>query len=121
MSKLSIKSAEDSALSWASESNAYVCSTVLTKGLTYVENTDLSGAYTTSATPVVSLQMAKQGYRWAIPPFSARVLFAGADGRTSQASKVAGRHCEGLMRHDGGESGCLFFLEPRPFHTRGVR
>ncbi|KAI2624208.1 nuclease S1 precursor [Hypoxylon sp. NC1633] len=52
-------------LKWATESNAYVCSTVLKGGLTAVENTDLSGAYTTTAQPVVSLQIAKQGYRLA--------------------------------------------------------
>lgn len=53
------------ALRWASESNAYVCSTVLRDGVDAVENQDVSGAYTTAAQPVVELQIAKQGYRLA--------------------------------------------------------
>lgn len=65
VSGLSITSSQSSALTWATESNAAVCSTVLAKGLSYVESTDLSGAYTTTAKPVVSLQIAKQGYRLA--------------------------------------------------------
>jgi len=65
VSGLSITDAETSALTWATESNADVCSTVLAKGISYVEDNDLSGAYTTTATPVVNLQIAKQGYRLA--------------------------------------------------------
>ncbi|KAI2606916.1 nuclease S1 precursor [Hypoxylon fragiforme] len=53
------------ALRWATESNAYVCSTVLRDGVDAVENQDVSGAYTTAAQPVVELQIAKQGYRLA--------------------------------------------------------
>ncbi|TGJ83764.1 hypothetical protein E0Z10_g5000 [Xylaria hypoxylon] len=53
------------ALKWATEANAYVCSTVLKGGLTTVQNKELSGAYTTTADPVVKLQIAKQGYRLA--------------------------------------------------------
>jgi hypothetical protein len=60
---LSITDAENVALSWAQEANAHVCSTVLADGISSIENTDLSGTYTTAATPVVSLQIAKQGYR----------------------------------------------------------
>ncbi|KAI0516876.1 nuclease S1 precursor [Xylaria bambusicola] len=53
------------AMQWAAEANAYVCSTVLKGGLSAVENKELSGAYTTTADPVVKLQVAKQGYRLA--------------------------------------------------------
>jgi len=54
------------ALKWATEANAYVCSTVLKGGISAVQqDKDLSGAYTTTATPVVKLQIAKQGYRLA--------------------------------------------------------
>lgn len=52
-------------MKWATEANAYVCSTVLKGGITTVENKELSGTYTTTADPVVSLQIAKQGYRLA--------------------------------------------------------
>ncbi|KAI1103098.1 nuclease S1 precursor [Jackrogersella minutella] len=68
VSGLSVGSSDDqtsTALKWATESNAYVCSTVLKGGVSAVENQDLSGAYTTAAQPVVDLQIAKQGYRLA--------------------------------------------------------
>ncbi|KAF3021991.1 hypothetical protein G7054_g4277 [Neopestalotiopsis clavispora] len=62
---LDITDAETTATGWASESNAYVCSTVLKGGLTAVENKELDGSYTTTAQPVVKEQIAKQGYRLA--------------------------------------------------------
>ncbi|KAI1650728.1 nuclease S1 precursor [Daldinia loculata] len=68
VSGLSVASADkqtSTALKWATESNAYVCSTVLPDGISAVENKDLSGQYTTTAQPVVDLQIAKQGYRLA--------------------------------------------------------
>ncbi|KAH8157813.1 hypothetical protein CIB48_g10432, partial [Xylaria polymorpha] len=58
-------SRQATALQWATEANAYVCSTVLKGGISAVENKELSGAYTTTADPVVKLQIAKQGYRLA--------------------------------------------------------
>lgn len=48
---------------WVTEANAHVCDTVLAKGLSYVEGTDLSGAYYTTALPVFEEQIAKAGYR----------------------------------------------------------
>ncbi|KAL7627506.1 hypothetical protein AAE478_001699 [Parahypoxylon ruwenzoriense] len=65
ISGLSASDAERTALGWASESNAYVCSTVLKGGVGAVENQDLSGPYTADAQPVVDVQIAKQGYRLA--------------------------------------------------------
>ncbi|KAI0965174.1 nuclease S1 precursor [Xylaria arbuscula] len=58
-------SRQATALVWATEANAYVCSTVLVGGISAVENKELDGAYTTTADPVVKLQIAKQGYRLA--------------------------------------------------------
>ncbi|KAI1127381.1 nuclease S1 precursor [Nemania abortiva] len=58
-------SRQATAMTWAVEANAYVCSTVLKGGISAVENKDLSGTYTTTADPVVKLQIAKQGYRLA--------------------------------------------------------
>ena len=52
-----------SAMSWATDTNAYVCSTVMPDGISAVENVDLSGAYYTEAMPVIELQIAKAGYR----------------------------------------------------------
>lgn len=68
VSGLSVGSSDSqisTALKWATESNAYVCSTVLKGGISAVENKDISGSYTTTAQPVVGLQIAKQGYRLA--------------------------------------------------------
>ncbi|KAK8127586.1 hypothetical protein PG984_008694 [Apiospora sp. TS-2023a] len=62
---LSLTDAQNTTLGWATESNAYVCSTVLEGGVSTVEDQDLSGDYTTTAQPIVSLQIAKQGYRLA--------------------------------------------------------
>ncbi|OTA63663.1 S1/P1 nuclease [Hypoxylon sp. EC38] len=68
VSGLSVGSSDSqisTALKWATESNAYVCTTVLKGGISAVENKDISGSYTTTAQPVVDLQIAKQGYRLA--------------------------------------------------------
>lgn len=60
---INVNNAEESATSWATESNAAVCTTVLARGISYVGNNDLSGSYTDTASPTVRLQIAKQGYR----------------------------------------------------------
>lgn len=65
VSDLSLTDSQNTTLGWATESNAYVCSTVLEGGVSAVEDQDLSGDYTTAAQPVVSMQIAKQGYRLA--------------------------------------------------------
>ncbi|KAK8090826.1 S1 p1 nuclease [Apiospora phragmitis] len=65
VSDLSLADAQNITLGWATESNAYVCSTVLEGGVSAVEDQDLGGDYTTRGQPVVSLQIAKQGYRLA--------------------------------------------------------
>jgi hypothetical protein len=52
-------------LGWASEANAYVCSTVIPNGQSAVENVDLSGTYYKSAISVVELQIARAGVRLA--------------------------------------------------------
>ena len=53
------------ALVWASEANAFVCTTVIPDGVTALENQELSGDYYTRAVPVIQLQVAKAGYRLA--------------------------------------------------------
>ncbi|KAI1265609.1 nuclease S1 precursor [Xylariaceae sp. FL1019] len=65
ISVASTDAVKTSALKWATESNADVCTTVLKGGISTVENKELSGSYTTTADPVVKLQIAKQGYRLA--------------------------------------------------------
>jgi len=60
---LSVANMTGTALKWATESNAAVCTVVLPLGVDAVESGDLDGNYTTAAQPTVNLQIAKQGYR----------------------------------------------------------
>lgn len=62
---LNVADGVTSSMIWASDTNAYVCSTVMPKGVTTVAGTELSGAYYTAALPVIKLQFAKAGYRLA--------------------------------------------------------
>ena len=51
------------AMGWATDSNAFVCTTVMPNGVSAVESVDLAGDYYTSAMPVIEEQIAKAGYR----------------------------------------------------------
>jgi hypothetical protein len=62
---ISITDPVSSTMAWVQEANSYVCSNVLKNGITYVEDTDLSGAYYTAAIPVFEEQIARAGYRLA--------------------------------------------------------
>ncbi|PMD62936.1 S1/P1 nuclease [Hyaloscypha bicolor E] len=52
-------------LGWASQTNQFVCTTVLPNGKEGVENQELSGSYYEAAVPVIQLQIARAGYRLA--------------------------------------------------------
>jgi len=54
-------------MSWASDSNAFVCTEVMPSGVSAVEDTDLSGTYYTKVLPTIKLQIAKAGYRLVCP------------------------------------------------------
>ncbi|KAF7863194.1 hypothetical protein EAF04_007277 [Stromatinia cepivora] len=55
-----------SSMVWAVDSNAHVCSTVFSDGVSAVETGDLStNGYYAAAIPIVKLQIAKAGYRLA--------------------------------------------------------
>jgi len=62
---IDIDDAQSSAMVWASDANAYVCSTVMPDGYTVLEKEDLSTTYYKTAIPVIELQLAKAGYRLA--------------------------------------------------------
>ena len=62
---MSLSSAQTSAMTWASDANKYVCSTVMPDGISSVENKDLSTTYYNGMMPTVKLQLAKAGYRLA--------------------------------------------------------
>ncbi|KAK0633178.1 S1/P1 nuclease [Immersiella caudata] len=53
------------ALAWATEGNAYVCTTVLPEGPEAIRGQELGSDYYEAAAPVVELQVAKAGYRLA--------------------------------------------------------
>jgi len=46
-------------MGWASDSNAFVCSTVLKGGVSAVSGKELDGGYYSTAIPVIELQVAK--------------------------------------------------------------
>lgn len=60
-----IQDAQRSALAWARDSNALVCTIVLGEGREAVETVDLAGAYFDKAVEDVEIQIAKGGYRLA--------------------------------------------------------
>lgn len=62
---LDIKDAKASALVWARDANAYVCSVVLPNGANPLETGDLYPEYYNSAIETIELQIAKGGYRLA--------------------------------------------------------
>lgn len=58
-----ITTAEACALSWAQDSNKFVCSNVVPNGVAALEKGDLATTYGPANEPVVNLQIAKAGYR----------------------------------------------------------
>lgn len=55
------------AMIWATDTNQFVCSTVMPNGPDALEGQDLGGDYYDAAAPVVQLQIAKAGYRHVSP------------------------------------------------------
>lgn len=70
---IQISDAVATSLIWAVEANAYVCTTVMPQGAASLEGKDLSGDYYTAAAPVVSLQIARAGYRYVEGDESGRI------------------------------------------------
>jgi len=56
---------EGTALKWAGEGNAFICSHVLPEGPEAIVGQELAGEYYDKAAPVIELQVAKAGYRLA--------------------------------------------------------
>ncbi|XMA16401.1 hypothetical protein WAI453_009192 [Rhynchosporium graminicola] len=61
----SLREPTNTALSWAQDTNKFVCSTVMPMGEAAVKGMELNGTYYDSAIPVVEMQIAKAGYRLA--------------------------------------------------------
>ncbi|KAL3443362.1 S1/P1 nuclease [Aspergillus insuetus] len=62
---LDISDPRATAMGWARDANAYVCSTVIEPGLEYLEETDLAGEYFQNARPVFEELIARAGLRLA--------------------------------------------------------
>lgn len=60
---MTLKDTQSSAMTWASQANAYVCSDVLVDGVSAVEEGDLDGTYYTQHVDVARTQIARAGYR----------------------------------------------------------
>jgi hypothetical protein len=57
--EMTLNDTTESALVWARDANAHVCTTVLPEGVEAVEGTDLGNAYFASAVDAVELQIAR--------------------------------------------------------------
>ncbi|TGO65811.1 hypothetical protein BCON_0001g01290 [Botryotinia convoluta] len=53
------------ALGWARDSNAFICTTVMPDGADALQGKELSGEYYDTSVPVIQLQVARAGYRLA--------------------------------------------------------
>jgi hypothetical protein len=60
---MDVNDAQGSALTWASQANAFVCSDVLVDGVSAVERGDLDGSYYKAHVDVARVQIARAGYR----------------------------------------------------------
>lgn len=62
---LDLADPETTALLWARESNAYVCTHVFPEGPEAIRDQELGGEYYEKAAPVIEIQVARAGYRLA--------------------------------------------------------
>ncbi|ETS76256.1 Nuclease PA3 [Pestalotiopsis fici W106-1] len=75
--------AVDSAMTWATDANAFVCTVVMPDGVAALQEGDLYPTYYNSVTPTIELQIAKGGYRlanWLNLLYSAKVAKVKRDG-----------------------------------------
>lgn len=76
-------SAVDTAVGWATDANAFVCSVVMPDGVAALQTGDLYPTYYDSVVPTIELQIAKGGYRlanWLNLIYTADVAKAKRDG-----------------------------------------
>jgi hypothetical protein len=60
---IDLSDAQTTAMSWATDSNAFVCTEVMPNGISAVLKEDLSTTYYDAVMPTIKLQIAKAGYR----------------------------------------------------------
>ncbi|KIW95063.1 uncharacterized protein Z519_03644 [Cladophialophora bantiana CBS 173.52] len=63
LDSVSLNETQTTAMAWASEANAFVCTDVLSAGVDAVEEDDLSGTYYKAHYDVARTQIARAGYR----------------------------------------------------------
>lgn len=103
---LDITDPKASAMVWARDANAYVCSVVMPDGADVLETGDLSTKYYDSAIGTIEMQIAKGGYR----------LAAWLDELASlNACGEAKRSVKPLLRRAMGEAGLARDLSGREF------
>ena len=90
--KLDITDAKGTALAWAQDANAYVCSVVLPNGAAPLEAVDLYPEYYNSAIPTIELQIAKAGYRLA--------AWLDAIAKNQKTGKETKKHRRSIMAAD---------------------
>lgn len=61
---IDVDDARATAMGWAADSNAFVCSAVVPEGQAAVEGAELDGEYLDEATPVIELQIARGMFLW---------------------------------------------------------
>ncbi|KAM0134605.1 hypothetical protein ACHAPC_002420 [Botrytis cinerea] len=65
LSGMDISDPLTTALGWATDSNAFICTTVMPDGADALQGKELSGEYYDTSVPVIQLQVARAGYRLA--------------------------------------------------------
>lgn len=96
--------AVDSAMTWATDANAFVCTVVMPDGVAALQEGDLYPTYYNSVTPTIELQIAKGGYRlanWLNLLYSTKVAKVKRDGAL-------------VSKKDVDLSGREFLPPPRP-------
>lgn len=91
---LNVSNPVASAMIWAKDANAFVCSKVMPNGVQPLENNDLYPDYYNSVVSTVELQIAKGGYRYDSVPCSTRKALARSqtDMHAIQTCQVARCH-----------------------------
>ncbi|KAF1938260.1 hypothetical protein EJ02DRAFT_29301 [Clathrospora elynae] len=108
---LKAEDAVDSSMVWASDTNKFVCSTVIPNGTDAVFGKELSGAYYESAIPVVTKQLAKAGVR----------LAAWLDAVVELNEKKGHGHDNGECKGDKYEKRGSMVLQPWQEEARQAR
>ena len=72
---IQLADAVSTSMIWATDANAYVCSDVLTMGITALQGAELDGDYYTAAMPIIELQIAKGPSHLLICPVLQQLIF----------------------------------------------